>query len=302
MQKKGDTGKTRTHQRAVEVVDGNQGDTCHAEVSTAKHDLAAERKSNSDVSSDGSEHTLYYRSSELSGLTLLKRPIFRLDSSHRINTTPNIAETTDRFVQAGVGYAFLRDSETNTFRPIFPYDCNIAAEIANSWAELDAMKPVDRSKIKGRTPISGAKREKAGGGAKLLVARGGMKSRQRVRRPSQERSNKSSWGKELNQPKKFRFFLEQREDIDKLLNDTEDRRIRTICERFECDLDIYDKRLIAGYLLYPVDISAHRGSSLLRCARNLDSAFGWDIAPQLIGSSLLPEATRKRLNNTICKV
>ncbi|KAL5964822.1 hypothetical protein TSMEX_007533 [Taenia solium] len=83
------------------------------------------------------------------------------------------------------------------------------------------------------------------------------------------------------QPNKFRFFLKETEEINSMLNDPDDRRIRTICERFQCDLDIYAKNLIGGFMQYTVDIAAPNASSLLGCVKNLDSALGWHIAPQL---------------------
>lgn len=86
---------------------------------------------------------------------------------------------------------------------------------------------------------------------------------------------------QLQQPSKFRFFLKETDEINNMLNDPDDRRIRTICERFQCDLDIYAKNLIGGFMQYTVDIAAPNASCLLGCVKNLDSALGWHIAPQL---------------------
>lgn len=93
-------------------------------------------------------------------------------------------------------------------------------------------------------------------------------------------------------PSKFRFFLKGNEKVDKMLNDPHDRRISAICRRFECTVDIYNKRRIAGYFQYIVDIAAENSSSLKACARNLDTSLGWNISPQLVGSS--SNLSRKR--------
>lgn len=273
-------GKTSPYRQAIKVADDHQGDICHADVCNAdilKHSLTSECKLNSDVPRDRSQYPLVHRNSKLSSLTLLKGPIYRPDSSRpRINTTPNIAETIDKFVQAGVGYASLRDSETNTFRPIFPYNYGIAPQIVSSRAEKNGEKPMDHSKIllsrekRGKTRVQNCI-------AKVMAD--SLNSKRHAGKHSIT---------ELSLPIKFRFLLKQREDVDKMLNDAEDRRIRTICERFQCDLDVYEKKIIAGYLQYVVDISAEKSSSLLGCVRNLDSALGWNLTPQLISSNLLP--------------
>nr|CDS17406.1 hypothetical protein EgrG_001015400 [Echinococcus granulosus] len=113
------------------------------------------------------------------------------------------------------------------------------------------------------------------------VGRRGSKSPRRTKNRSPPTRAKACTLQSPPQPNKFRFFLKETEEINNMLNDPDDRRIRTICERFQCDLDIYAKNLIGGFMQYTVDIAAPNASSLLGCVKNLDSALGWHIAPQL---------------------
>ncbi|VDM24066.1 unnamed protein product [Hydatigera taeniaeformis] len=142
--------------------------------------------------------------------------------------------TQSKFIQAGVGYAFMRDNETNTIQPIFP----------NS------------------TPV----------GVKKCVLQPSMVTP--CLAPSQAYGDEGKVHDDATRRK-------QTEAINKMLNDPDDRRIRTICERFQCDLDIYAKNLIGGFMQYTVDIAAPNASNLLGCAKNLDLALGWHIAQQL---------------------
>lgn len=82
----------------------------------------------------------------------------------------------------------------------------------------------------------------------------------------------------VNRPVKCRFLLKERDDIDRMLHDPDDRRIRRICERFGCDLKVHDKRYLAGFVQYKVEIAAKDMKSLTLCARNLDLAFGWNMS------------------------
>lgn len=113
------------------------------------------------------------------------------------------------------------------------------------------------------------------------TGRKGSKSPRRTKNRSPSTRGKVCTLQSPPQPNKFRFFLKETEEINNMLNDPDDRRIRTICERFQCDLDIYAKNLIGGFMQYTVDIAAPNASSLLGCVKNLDSALGWHIAPQL---------------------
>lgn len=81
-------------------------------------------------------------------------------------------------------------------------------------------------------------------------------------------------------PVKCQFFLKERDDIDKMLHDPADRRIRKICDRFACDLQVHAKRKRAGFVQYKVEISAMDLKAVKLCVRNLDFALGWNMSPQ----------------------
>lgn len=58
---------------------------------------------------------------------------YKPDYSSRINNTNSyIARTSDKFVQAGVGYASLSDNEAESIRPTFPYSNDILSKLASS--------------------------------------------------------------------------------------------------------------------------------------------------------------------------
>ncbi|VDM36095.1 unnamed protein product [Hydatigera taeniaeformis] len=88
-------------------------------------------------------------------------------------------------------------------------------------------------------------------------------------------------------PSRFRFYLKESPQVTKILLDTEDRRIRTICDRFQCDLEVYSKVPKSGFLQYAVDITAPDSTSLYACSRNLDSALGWFLTAQLTAARYL---------------
>ncbi|KAL5110717.1 hypothetical protein TcWFU_007836 [Taenia crassiceps] len=91
----------------------------------------------------------------------------------------------------------------------------------------------------------------------------------------------------FGQPSRFRFYLKESPQVTKILLDTEDRRIRTICDRFQCDLEVYSKVPKSGFLQYAIDITAPDSTSLYACSRNLDSALGWFLTAQLTAARYL---------------
>ncbi|CAH8847215.1 unnamed protein product [Trichobilharzia szidati] len=80
---------------------------------------------------------------------------------------------------------------------------------------------------------------------------------------------------------KHRFFLKETCGIEKIISDPTDRRIRAICDRFRCDLEVYSKIPKNGYLQYVIDISSPNLWALHGCARALDSSLNWCLTPQL---------------------
>ncbi|VDO08199.1 unnamed protein product [Rodentolepis nana] len=78
-------------------------------------------------------------------------------------------------------------------------------------------------------------------------------------------------------PYKVRLFLKEYETIDNLVTDPDDQRIEIICDRHMCKLDIYDKREIAGYLIYTIDIECETMAWLKECIQDLDAVFGLKI-------------------------
>ncbi|CAH8630548.1 unnamed protein product [Dicrocoelium dendriticum] len=80
---------------------------------------------------------------------------------------------------------------------------------------------------------------------------------------------------------KHRFYLKDSYGIDRVLADPCDRRIRAICDRFQCDLEVYSKIPKSGYMQYVIDISSPSLWALHCCARALDSSLNWCLSPQL---------------------
>ncbi|KAM7536991.1 hypothetical protein Aperf_G00000063342 [Anoplocephala perfoliata] len=91
----------------------------------------------------------------------------------------------------------------------------------------------------------------------------------------------------FGRPSKFRFYLKESPRVTKMLMDTADRRIRSICDRFQCDLEVYSKVPKSGFLQYAIDITAPDTTALYACSRNLDSALGWFLTAQLAAARLL---------------
>ncbi|VDD74163.1 unnamed protein product [Mesocestoides corti] len=143
---------------------------------------------------------------------------------------------------------------------------------SKDWKQSNA---VGAPKVISRSPTSGNL-----GGKKFVRNQRSQKDRLNSGR------NKPNQQSRAQLENKFRFYVRESDEINKMLGDPDDRRIRTICERFQCDLDIYAKNLIAGFMQYTVDIEAPNATCLLGCVRNLDSALGWHIAPQLMGCGI----------------
>lgn len=80
---------------------------------------------------------------------------------------------------------------------------------------------------------------------------------------------------------KHRFFLKETQKLNTLLSDPSDRRIRAICDRFQCDLEVYSKVPKSGFLQYAIDITAPDRSSMFACARSLDFSLGWCLSHQI---------------------
>ncbi|OON17229.1 hypothetical protein X801_06936, partial [Opisthorchis viverrini] len=76
----------------------------------------------------------------------------------------------------------------------------------------------------------------------------------------------------LNQKKPVRrkFYIPESANIEAILADPDDRRIKAICERYKCDVEIYSKLPWCGFLQYIVVLSARDSATLRRCARTLD--------------------------------
>lgn len=91
----------------------------------------------------------------------------------------------------------------------------------------------------------------------------------------------------FGQPSHFRFYLKESPQVNKILMDQRDRRIRAICDRFQCDLEVYSKVPKSGFMQYAIDITAPDGTSLYACSRNLDLTLGWFLTSQIKASKIL---------------
>nr|CAH8857484.1 unnamed protein product [Trichobilharzia regenti] len=78
-----------------------------------------------------------------------------------------------------------------------------------------------------------------------------------------------------------KFFIPESANIEEILADPDDRRIKAICERYKCDLEIYSKLPWCGFLQYVIIMSARDIYTLRRCARTLDSRLNWCLSAQL---------------------
>ncbi|KAG5452426.1 hypothetical protein CSKR_107127 [Clonorchis sinensis] len=87
----------------------------------------------------------------------------------------------------------------------------------------------------------------------------------------------------VNQKKPVRrkFYIPESANIEAILADPDDRRIKAICERYKCDVEIYSKLPWCGFLQYIVVLSACDSTTLRRCARTLDCRLNWCLNAQL---------------------
>lgn len=80
---------------------------------------------------------------------------------------------------------------------------------------------------------------------------------------------------------KHKFFLSENANIELVLQDPSDRRIKSVCDKFNCDIDVYSKVIKSGYLKNIVVISAPNYDCLRKCVRSLDSYMNWCLTCQL---------------------
>nr|VZI29904.1 unnamed protein product [Spirometra erinaceieuropaei] len=78
-----------------------------------------------------------------------------------------------------------------------------------------------------------------------------------------------------------RFFLPETAQIEEMLFDSHDRRLKAICSRYLCDLKVYSKMLHGGCLRNVIVLSACHMESLRKCTRALDSRMNWCLTAQL---------------------
>ncbi|VDN16814.1 unnamed protein product [Dibothriocephalus latus] len=78
-----------------------------------------------------------------------------------------------------------------------------------------------------------------------------------------------------------RFFLPEMAQIEEMLFDSHDRRVKAICSRYLCDLKVYSKILHGGCLRNVIVLSACHMESLRKCVRALDSRMNWCLTAQL---------------------
>ncbi|KAF8566529.1 hypothetical protein P879_07517 [Paragonimus westermani] len=78
-----------------------------------------------------------------------------------------------------------------------------------------------------------------------------------------------------------KFYIPESTNIEAILSDPDDRRIKAVCERFKCDVEIYSKLPRCGFLQYIVVLAARDSSSLRKCARTLDCRLNWCLNAQM---------------------
>ncbi|KAF5403091.1 hypothetical protein PHET_03498 [Paragonimus heterotremus] len=78
-----------------------------------------------------------------------------------------------------------------------------------------------------------------------------------------------------------KFYIPESANIEAILSDPDDRRIKAICERYKCDVEIYSKLPWCGFLQYIVVLAARDSSTLRRCARTLDCRLNWCLSAQM---------------------
>ncbi|CAH8541845.1 unnamed protein product [Dicrocoelium dendriticum] len=78
-----------------------------------------------------------------------------------------------------------------------------------------------------------------------------------------------------------KFYIPESANIEAILADPDDRRIKAICERYKCDVEVYSKLPWCGFLQYIVVLAARDSASLRLCARTLDYRLNWCLSAQL---------------------
>lgn len=80
---------------------------------------------------------------------------------------------------------------------------------------------------------------------------------------------------------KKRFYLLESAKLEEMLADSEDRRIKAICNRFHCEMQAFAKAPRKGSLQNAIVISGFSLEDIAKCARCLDARLSWCISPQL---------------------
>ncbi|VDP22225.1 unnamed protein product [Echinostoma caproni] len=80
---------------------------------------------------------------------------------------------------------------------------------------------------------------------------------------------------------RHKFFIPETANIEAILADPDDRRIKAICERYKCDMEIYSKLPWCGFLQYIIVLAARDTATLRRCARTLDCRLNWCLTAQI---------------------
>lgn len=80
---------------------------------------------------------------------------------------------------------------------------------------------------------------------------------------------------------KKRLILRETHKLFDILNDPNDRRIRAICDRYQCDLEIFVRPPKIGLMYFAIEILAPDKYALRMCVRELDSSMKWCISSQL---------------------
>lgn len=78
-----------------------------------------------------------------------------------------------------------------------------------------------------------------------------------------------------------RFFLPESAAVEQIVSDPSDRRIKAICDRLRCDIDIYPRMPRAGFFKNMLVIGAPNTTSLRKCVRSLDQSMNWCLSSQL---------------------
>lgn len=80
---------------------------------------------------------------------------------------------------------------------------------------------------------------------------------------------------------KHKFYVPESANIEQILRDPSDRRIKAICDRHNCDIEIYSKVPKCGFLKNIIILAAPNNENLRKCVRSLDYSMHWCLAAQL---------------------